>query len=136
MTELESDSPVTQVNITCGCCHHCSWSIFHHSVPFYWLDYRCCSVIMTACNFQPIHLWRGMWNFWLNVWMICQSSNRRFVSSVEVFMCMLWFILSLISVLWFVVAHHKSIFFVQFQFYYRSLTRQQAQQQAWLQKRR
>ena len=44
------------------------------------------SVIMKGYNCQPIHTWRGIWNFWLNVWMICQWNSKRSVC----FLFFLW----------------------------------------------
>lgn len=43
----------------------------------------CFSVITTACNYPQAHFWRGIWNFSLNAWMICQWNSRRFVFSLS-----------------------------------------------------
>ena len=56
MTELEDDTPVTQVQYLMF--RATIWEpklhVFNLSCVFY------ASVIMTACNYQPVHIWKGM----------------------------------------------------------------------------
>lgn len=63
-----------------------------------------------------------------NVMMIVQSDGGGFFSCFSLNFA--FGVCMIISI------HTETFYFVQFQFYYRNLSRQQAQQQAWLQKRR
>lgn len=80
MTELEADTPVVQVCITIFFMGNSIWVLKLFEDLFY---PRCCfSVIMIVCNCQPVLFWRGIWNFLLNAWTICQWNSRRFVLSL------------------------------------------------------
>lgn len=87
MTELEADTPVTQV---------CMWSFYwefymNFGLFEYFIKYCCFSVIVIDCNYQLVHFWRGMWNFLLSAWMICLRTSRRYILSIpELCSCWEW----------------------------------------------
>lgn len=127
MTELEADSSVTQVVLLLfiWLLSKAACVIFHWTIFGFWFF---CRVIMTGWSCQAVHLWRGIWNFWLNAWMICQWSSRRWGAFDFLPLLLHLCDLDFDNITW--------VFLLQFQYYYRNLSRHQAQQQAWLQKRR
>lgn len=103
--------------------------LFLHDLHYYFVFF---SVTWTDLNCQLPPLWKGTWNFWLGAWMIFHQSRTRY--------CFVfnrrtspWFIWGLLRYLFVWLSAFLEI---QFQYYNRNLSRQQSQQQAWLQKRR
>ena len=108
------------------------WHLFF--VFFFELHYYfvCFSVTLTDLNCQLLPLWKGTWNFWLGAWMIFHQSRTRYCFVFNRWTS-LWFSWGLLHYLF---VWLSSFLEIQFQYYYRNLSRQQSQQQAWLQKRR
>lgn len=76
MTELETDTPVSQVQylyldrIT----DSCQYSRFGVLILGRFLFYR---EIMIVCTHQPLLSLRTIWSFWLNAWMIYLWNSKR-----------------------------------------------------------
>jgi hypothetical protein len=87
----------------------------------------CFSVILTDFSYQLLLLLKGTWNFWLGAWMIFHQSRTRYGFNFVRHNLYSWHCNQLVWL--------ESLA-MQFQYYYRNLSRQQSQQQAWLQKRR